>query len=43
MKADEVAKKALDGVKSASFIIPCNFEESYCPLRLLVNPLRDRA
>jgi 3-dehydrosphinganine reductase len=26
MKADEVAKKALDGVKSASFIIPCNFE-----------------
>ena len=26
MKADEVAKKALSGIKSGSFIIPCNFE-----------------
>ncbi|XP_059449229.1 3-dehydrosphinganine reductase TSC10A-like [Corylus avellana] len=26
MKADEVAKRALDGIKSGSFIIPCNFE-----------------
>ncbi|KAJ8768333.1 hypothetical protein K2173_021486 [Erythroxylum novogranatense] len=26
MKADEVAKKCLDGIKSASFIISCNFE-----------------
>ncbi|XP_062146107.1 3-dehydrosphinganine reductase TSC10A-like [Alnus glutinosa] len=26
MKADEVAKKALNGIKSGSFIIPCNFE-----------------
>ncbi|KAJ6357594.1 hypothetical protein OIU78_005440 [Salix suchowensis] len=26
MKADQVAKKALDGIKSGSFIIPCNFE-----------------
>ncbi|KAM5569304.1 3-dehydrosphinganine reductase TSC10A [Rosa sericea] len=26
MKAEEVAKKALDGIKSASFIVPCNFE-----------------
>ncbi|KAK9933419.1 hypothetical protein M0R45_020617 [Rubus argutus] len=26
MKADEVAKKALDGIKSASFFVPCNFE-----------------
>ncbi|XWS32659.1 hypothetical protein CRYUN_Cryun22dG0008900 [Craigia yunnanensis] len=26
MKADEVAKKALDGIKSGSFIVPCNFE-----------------
>ncbi|CAK7341225.1 unnamed protein product [Dovyalis caffra] len=26
MKADEVAKKALDGIKFARFIIPCNFE-----------------
>lgn len=25
-KADEVAKKALDGIKSGSFIVPCNFE-----------------
>ncbi|KAI8027465.1 hypothetical protein LOK49_LG02G01495 [Camellia lanceoleosa] len=32
MKADEVAKKALDGIKSGSFIVP-NFEESYCPLQ----------
>lgn len=24
MKADEVAKKALDGIKCGSFIIPCN-------------------
>ncbi|KAL6193932.1 hypothetical protein ACLB2K_035016 [Fragaria x ananassa] len=26
MKAEDVAKKALDGIKSASFIVPCNFE-----------------
>ncbi|KAF7813782.1 3-dehydrosphinganine reductase TSC10A [Senna tora] len=26
MKANEVAKKALNGIKSGSFIIPCNFE-----------------
>ncbi|KAB2084803.1 hypothetical protein ES319_A05G358300v1 [Gossypium barbadense] len=26
MKADEVAKKALDGIKSGSFTVPCNFE-----------------
>uniref|UniRef100_A0A5B6YWR9 3-dehydrosphinganine reductase n=1 Tax=Davidia involucrata TaxID=16924 RepID=A0A5B6YWR9_DAVIN len=26
MKADEVAKKALNGIKSGSFIVPCNFE-----------------
>ncbi|CAK7341227.1 unnamed protein product [Dovyalis caffra] len=26
MEADEVAKKALDGIKLARFIIPCNFE-----------------
>ncbi|PRQ24479.1 putative 3-dehydrosphinganine reductase [Rosa chinensis] len=26
MKATEVVKKALDGIKSASFIVPCNFE-----------------
>ncbi|OEL33149.1 3-dehydrosphinganine reductase TSC10A [Dichanthelium oligosanthes] len=26
MKADGVAKKALDGIKSGKFIIPCNFE-----------------
>ncbi|KAG5562574.1 hypothetical protein RHGRI_005339 [Rhododendron griersonianum] len=26
MKADEVAKKALDGIKSGSFFVPCNFE-----------------
>uniref|UniRef100_A0A2P2JX42 3-dehydrosphinganine reductase TSC10A-like n=1 Tax=Rhizophora mucronata TaxID=61149 RepID=A0A2P2JX42_RHIMU len=26
MKADEVAKKALDGIKSGAFIVPCNFE-----------------
>ncbi|KAJ6424410.1 hypothetical protein OIU84_025239 [Salix udensis] len=26
MTADEVAKKALDGIKSGSFIIPCNSE-----------------
>ncbi|KAK9288587.1 hypothetical protein L1049_017046 [Liquidambar formosana] len=26
MKADEVAKKAFDGIKSGSFIISCNFE-----------------
>ncbi|KAK6267188.1 hypothetical protein QUC31_018025 [Theobroma cacao] len=26
MKADKVAKKALDGIKSGSFIVPCNFE-----------------
>ncbi|WMV34258.1 hypothetical protein MTR67_027643 [Solanum verrucosum] len=26
MKADEVAKKALNGLKSGNFIVPCNFE-----------------
>ncbi|KAJ0093014.1 hypothetical protein Patl1_25433 [Pistacia atlantica] len=26
MKADEVAKKALHGIQSGSFIVPCNFE-----------------
>ena len=26
MKAELVAKKALNGIKSGSFIIPCNFE-----------------
>ncbi|KAF8015688.1 hypothetical protein BT93_H1263 [Corymbia citriodora subsp. variegata] len=26
MKADEVAEKALNGIKSGSFIVPCNFE-----------------
>lgn len=26
MKADQVAQKALNGIKSGSFIIPCNFE-----------------
>ncbi|XVE84126.1 hypothetical protein DITRI_Ditri16bG0144700 [Diplodiscus trichospermus] len=26
MRADEVAMKALDGIKSGSFIVPCNFE-----------------
>ncbi|XP_042382152.1 3-dehydrosphinganine reductase TSC10A-like [Zingiber officinale] len=26
MKADDVAKTALDGIKSSRFIIPCNFE-----------------
>lgn len=26
MKADEVAKKSIDGIKSGSFIVPCNFE-----------------
>lgn len=26
MKADEVAKKSIDGIKKGSFIIPCNFE-----------------
>ncbi|MBA0814606.1 hypothetical protein Gohar_020424 [Gossypium harknessii] len=26
MKADEVAKKALGGIKSGSFTVPCNFE-----------------
>ncbi|XP_038708308.1 3-dehydrosphinganine reductase TSC10A-like isoform X2 [Tripterygium wilfordii] len=26
MKADDVAKKTLNGIKSASFIVPCNFE-----------------
>ncbi|KAJ8563576.1 hypothetical protein K7X08_032028 [Anisodus acutangulus] len=26
MKADEVAKKALNGIKSGNFIVPCNFE-----------------
>lgn len=28
MKADEVAKRALDGIKSGSFFVPCNFEGS---------------
>lgn len=26
MKANEVAKKALDGIKSGSFFVPCNAE-----------------
>jgi 3-dehydrosphinganine reductase len=26
MKADDVAKKALAGIKSGRFIVPCNFE-----------------
>lgn len=26
MKAEEVAKKALHGIQSSSFIVPCNFE-----------------
>lgn len=26
MKAEEVAKKALHGIQSGSFIVPCNFE-----------------
>lgn len=26
MKADEVAKKAWDGIKSGSFFVPCNFD-----------------
>uniref|UniRef100_A0A0D9VJX3 3-dehydrosphinganine reductase n=1 Tax=Leersia perrieri TaxID=77586 RepID=A0A0D9VJX3_9ORYZ len=26
MKADDVARKALDGIKSGKFIVPCNFE-----------------
>lgn len=26
MKADEVAKKSIDGIKKGSFIIPCNLE-----------------
>ncbi|KAA8548598.1 hypothetical protein F0562_000282 [Nyssa sinensis] len=26
MKADEVAKKALNGIKSGTFFVPCNFE-----------------
>ncbi|XP_015573500.1 3-dehydrosphinganine reductase TSC10A [Ricinus communis] len=26
MKADEVAKKALDGIKCGAFFVPCNFE-----------------
>lgn len=26
MKADEVAQIALDGIKSALFVVPCNFE-----------------
>jgi 3-dehydrosphinganine reductase len=26
MKSDEVAKKAVNGIKSGSFIVPCNFE-----------------
>ena len=26
MKADDVAKKALNGIKSGRFIVPCNFE-----------------
>ncbi|KAI6683741.1 hypothetical protein NL676_029654 [Syzygium grande] len=26
MKADEVAEKTLNGIKSGSFIVPCNFE-----------------
>lgn len=26
MKADAVAKKAFDGIRSGSFIVPCNFD-----------------
>ena len=26
MKADDVAEKALNGIKSGRFIVPCNFE-----------------
>lgn len=26
MKADDVAQKALDGIKTGTFIVPCNFE-----------------
>lgn len=26
MKADVVAKKSIDGIKSGTFIVPCNFE-----------------
>lgn len=26
MKAEEVAKKSLNGIKSGSFMVPCNFE-----------------
>ncbi|KAG8044604.1 hypothetical protein GUJ93_ZPchr0151g33453 [Zizania palustris] len=26
MKADDVARKALDGIKSGKFVVPCNFE-----------------
>lgn len=26
MKAEEVARKALNGIKSGKFIVPCNFE-----------------
>ena len=26
MKANDVAKKALDGIKSGKFIVPCNFD-----------------
>lgn len=26
MKSEEVAKKSLDGIKSGTFIVPCNFE-----------------
>ncbi|KAL3812674.1 hypothetical protein ACJIZ3_013942 [Penstemon smallii] len=26
MKADDVAKKSLDGIQSGSFVVPCNFE-----------------
>lgn len=26
MKADDVAQKALNGIKSAQFVVPCNFE-----------------
>ncbi|KAK6786917.1 hypothetical protein RDI58_015442 [Solanum bulbocastanum] len=32
MKADEVAKKALNGLKSGNFIVPCNFEGFFLSL-----------
>ncbi|KAG5630484.1 hypothetical protein H5410_002201 [Solanum commersonii] len=32
MKADEVAKKALNGLKSGNFTVPCNFEGFFLSL-----------